>query len=188
MRRTLASLGLAAIAALAFAGPTLAWDSVGMTIISDGDTTGGGPVSGHSGEVIDLLLVSAPMAGRPAGDLGPRFTLTYTYPGGRLAQDLYPYAPGGPVTFSATEGSIVDHPVHVGWRQGNAATLQVFVSWGLPASPVGTVATAGGASFADATAAAERTRVLVIAGLALILAALGLTARERGRAGKPATA
>src|ERR1051326_4688432 len=43
-------------------------------------------------------------ANRPAGTLGPKYTLTYRIPGGEkpamVRQDLYPTATGGPVTFT----------------------------------------------------------------------------------------
>ena len=135
--RTVRALVAAAALLLAVAGPAAAWDSVEITISPPaGGTTagsaGGPPVTGNSGDVIDMLLMSSATDARPAGDLGPRFEVTYTYPGGVLSQDLYPYAPGGPVAFSATGGSIVGHAVQAGWHAGNASTLSTFVSWGLP--------------------------------------------------------
>ncbi len=43
---------------------------------------------------------------RPAGDLGPKYTITYVMPGpggdvDRLVQDVYPYAQPEPVTYTA---------------------------------------------------------------------------------------
>jgi len=182
MRRLFAPFALAAAAALALAGPALAWDSVRISITP---AAGAGTVSGSGGDVIDVLLISRPMDARPAGDLGPLYRITYTFPAGAgesglVVQDLYPYAPGGPVAYSAAGASIVGHPIRAGWHQGDTVLLHRFVSWGLPATPVGRTATSGEASAAsDSAAATERTRVAVLAGLALALAALGVLARQR---------
>jgi hypothetical protein len=183
MRRLFATFALAAAAALALAGPALAWDSVRISITPP---AGGSPTaSGTGGDVIDMLLISRPMDARPADHLGPSFRISYTFPAaagesGVIVQDLYPYAPGGPVAYSAANASIVGHPILAGWHQGDAALLQRFVSWGLPTAPVEAATTSSGASVASAwTAVTERTRAVVLAGLALALAALGVGVRQR---------
>jgi hypothetical protein len=194
------SLALASLLALALAGPALAWDSVDITITaptgvgttSDAEAAGP-PVSGHGGDVIDMLLISSPMDGRPSGDLGPRFVITYSFPfdghSSSVAQDLYPYAPGGPLAYSAADGSIVGHAIRAGWHEGNTALLRVFVSWGLPATanvaPAvandGAAQSAGEATRGEAAAAAERTRMLTLALLAAGLVVVAIVGRERRR-------
>jgi hypothetical protein len=203
MRRSLVSFACAATTALAVAGPALAWDSVGITInplSGAGSTIAGDPtdgsISGHSGDVIDMLLVSTSVAAPPAGDLGPRYVITYSFDGqsSSIAQDLYPYAPGGPVAYSATDGSIVGHPIQAGWHEGNSALLQVFVAWGLPATPNGATAPALGyvdrgaaqaardaGTAADAALANEGTRNVALAVLAAGFVAVVLIGRGRQR-------
>ena len=55
------------------------------------------------GQIPDPML-----SGRPAGKLGPRYTIVWTVPGGgnthRIRQDIYPYARGGAVTHSPQSG------------------------------------------------------------------------------------
>lgn len=75
-------------------------------------------------------------ARRPAGDLGPKYTVTYVVPGpggsSRVTQDLYPYAKPSPVTYMAP-GQHFWHGerTHGGWyvSSGNLTT-----GIGLPAN------------------------------------------------------
>ena len=78
---------------------------------------------------------------RPAGALGPKYTVTYVMPGpnneeDRLLQDLYPYASPRPVSyvepgqrFWATEQT------RGGWFVGTATLKDLLVAAGLPAGP-----------------------------------------------------
>ena len=203
MRRSIAAIALAAAAALGAAGPALAWDSVAITIDQDTDVSGGGStaggggtgavgggsISGSSGLVIDMLLMSTPMAARPAGDLGPRYVISYSFPGsgatGPLSEDLYPYAPGGPVAYAATAGSIVGHPIQAGWHEGNAAVLDAFVSWGLPATAPSLTERTGGPGLDVRPALAVGALVLLALGIAAAAALAGSTVgpiRTRRRA------
>ena len=80
-----------------------------------------------------------PMLGaRPKGDLGPRYTVTYRVPGpsgseSTIRQHLYPYARGGPVTYTPPGQSFFDgQRTSGGWFQGSPALKTVLVEAGLP--------------------------------------------------------
>jgi hypothetical protein len=73
----------------------------------------------------------------PGGDLGPRYTITYTVPGDDttfpVVQDLYPYAAGGPVTHARPGQRLwAGQQVVGGWFHGPATLLPMLVSLGLP--------------------------------------------------------
>jgi len=79
------------------------------------------------------------LQGRPAGNLGPRFTIRYRVPGGggevfRITQDLYPYAKGGAVTYTKPGQRIFDMHTLGGWYRGGQSLKQVLVGAGLPRS------------------------------------------------------
>ena len=62
------------------------------------------------------------LATRPKGDLGPRYTVTYTVPTDMnrtvtIRQDIYPYASPGPVTYLAPGQPIFDMNTRGGWFQ-----------------------------------------------------------------------
>jgi hypothetical protein len=78
---------------------------------------------------------------RPKGDLGPKYTITYTVPGPEgetwtIKQDLYPYAPSGPVTYMKPGQEIFQVPggTRGGWFQATPLLKQTLVSAGLPSS------------------------------------------------------
>src|SRR5918912_1336060 len=88
------------------------------------------------------------LPGRPQGDLGPKYTVTYTVPGPNgadtLTQDLYPYAVGGPVTYMPPGQDLWGRTqTRGGWFRGPASFKGDLVEAGLPA----TAAAPGGASF-----------------------------------------
>jgi hypothetical protein len=75
--------------------------------------------------------------GRPAGKLGPRFTIRYLVPGPnserfRITQDLYPYAKGGALTYTKPGQRIFDMRTRGGWYLGGPALKQTLVRAGLP--------------------------------------------------------
>ena len=87
------------------------------------------------------------LAQRPKGDLGPRYDIVYRVPGGGTGtayarQALYPYAPGGPVTYMRTGQPLFggDHATHGGWfRSLDSSFREQLVSLGLPkTAPQGT--------------------------------------------------
>lgn len=176
MGRHLASLALASGVALAIAGPVAAWDSVTIAITN---AAGGTAATVAGGEVMAPgLLISSVLDARPAGDLGPRFTATYAMgPGGQVVatQDLYPYAAGGPVSYTATAGAIGGHRFAAGWRQTDRSTLEYLVGFGLPAADPASNAGAevSGAAGAATDFASAFTPSAIAVGL---LTAVGLTA------------
>ncbi len=123
------------------------------------------------------------LAARPKGDLGPKYTITYTVPGPNndaftIRQELYPYAPGGPVTYTAPGQPIFDMETRGGWYQGGSDLKATLVAGGLPASPA--TGSSDGWSFPT----------LTVGLLALVLALLGATSvvmnrRNARMAGSP---
>ena len=118
------------------------------------------------------------LAGRPAGDLGPRYTITYLVPGGEpepdtILQDVYPYADGGPVTYVAAGQAIFDTTTRGGWFRATPDLKPILVEAGLPE-------TAPGPSGAD-----DRFPILAVSGAVLLAVAAGLgvalLARRRTR-------
>jgi hypothetical protein len=75
--------------------------------------------------------------GRPAGLLGPSYTAHYVVPDGegtkfRIVQQLYPYAPGGPVTYMEPGQLIFGERTRGGWYRGEPALKALLVRQGLP--------------------------------------------------------
>jgi hypothetical protein len=96
------------------------------------------------GERRDLL------ASRPKGDLGPKYTITYTVPTGgaspdMITQDVYPYAARGPVTYMEPGQKLFARQTGGGWFQADSRLRETLVSAGLPAAAPG--ASSGASSF-----------------------------------------
>jgi hypothetical protein len=78
---------------------------------------------------------------RPSSDLGARYTVTYVIPraaGGtaKLRQDLYPYAAGGPVTYTpAGQLGFGGRGVQAGWWQATPGFRVSLIALGLPDRP-----------------------------------------------------
>jgi hypothetical protein len=78
---------------------------------------------------------------RPDGDLGPKYTVTYTMPGpnnelDELRQEIYPYAHGGPVTYmSPGQEFFGSMKTRGGWFRGYAGLKPLLIEIGVPASP-----------------------------------------------------
>jgi hypothetical protein len=105
---------------------------------------------------------------RPSTQLGPRYVVTYTVPGGSsgdstLHQDLYPYAATGPASYMAPNQTFWEtQKTPGGWFRGNVQLRQMLVKAGLPARAPSQreahagrlgVALGGGAGVAAAAAA-----------------------------------
>jgi hypothetical protein len=76
------------------------------------------------------------LAGRPAGRLGPKYTIVWTVPADtttRVKQDVYPYASGGAVAYTRPGQPIFDGVTTGGWFRGGAPLKQTLVRLGLPA-------------------------------------------------------
>ncbi len=90
------------------------------------------------------------LASRPEGDLGLKYTITYTVPGANTApdtirQDVYPYAKPSPVTYMAPGQKIFDSETRGGWFQADTGLKATLVSAGLPEQAP--VASSGDSSF-----------------------------------------
>lgn len=128
------------------------------------------------------------LPGRPKGDLGPRYTITYTVPGpsgtDEIRQDLYPYAQGGAVTYMAPGQPIFDMTTRGGWYTALPSLKDTLVDAGLPASAP---TTAGGGS-GSSWLAESWAWILVGILSALVLAAASLLLVRRARRVRPAAA
>jgi hypothetical protein len=157
----------------------------GINIRGDGESGGtplgdltqyGGFFAATFGQEPDPMLAT-----RPKGDLGPKYTITYTVPGpnnelDRLKQDIYPYAPGGPVTYMEPGQKFFGtEETRGGWFKAAPLVKDTLVEAGLPA-----VAPSGSES--DGTSFFTAELLSAMAGAALLLGAatvIFLRRRER---------
>ena len=128
------------------------------------------------------------LPGRPKGDLGPRYTITYNVPGGEgqswtLKQDLYPYAVPA-VTYMKAGQEIFDMTTQGGWW-ANAALKDQLVALGLPKSPPapkGSGSSSGSSASSAGFFSTGRLGVLVLVLLVLGGATVLMRRRFRGDA------
>ena len=121
----------------------------------------------------------------PRASLGPRYTLVYTVPGvpprpgqqfGRVRQDLYPRAAGGPLIYTPPGQQGFGGPLTVaGWLRGRPQLIRTLAGAGVPPA-AGTRAAqptrrAAAAHPAAAHRAGARTPGWIIAPAAVIVAA-----------------
>src|SRR6476469_4356665 len=121
----------------------------------------------------------------PKATLGPRYTLVYTVPGvtprpgkqfGRVRQDLYPGAAGGPVIYTPPGQQGFGGPLTVtGWLRGRPQLTRTLAELGVPTA-AGTQAAqpirrAAAAHPAAAHPAAARIPGWIISSAAVIVAA-----------------
>jgi hypothetical protein len=215
------ALGVAVLAAVLIAIPTsaLAKGASAATIDGPGLAApitlrgGGEPGSGTGlAELSEQAGLFAAMfgeadqgqvlSGRPGGALGPRYTVSYTVPVDQgsveLRQDLYPYAAGGPVSYTRPGQPLWSGEQAVGgWFRAPATLPATLTSLGLPARPPAGAAGAAGAAepaaqVKAASAAAARPAgdspvawwvwvVAALSGGALLAGALGVVARRHRR-------
>ncbi len=77
----------------------------------------------------------------PAGELGPKLIVTWHVPNGTpvadaVRQDLYPYAAGGPVTYTEPgQPFLQSEHTHGGWFRAPASFLSTLTGLGVPSSP-----------------------------------------------------
>jgi hypothetical protein len=182
MRRLILFLALAALAlpSLAFGkGPTAAtMEGPGGGSI----TFSGGEASGSLGQLTEQSGwfnaafepgggAQAP-AGRPEGDLGPKYTVTYGVPGPNndtftIVQDLYPYASPGPVAYMAPGQPLYDMKTHGGWFQAGPELKQTLVAAGLPETLAGR--SSDDTSFPTTTVSLLAFALLLVGATALLL-------------------
>jgi hypothetical protein len=85
--------------------------------------------------------VSPMLSGRPAGNLGPRYVVTYVVPGPDGAEDvlvqhLYPYAKPTPVSYMPPGQPFFDwRKTAGGWFRSDAGLKDRLVAAGLPETP-----------------------------------------------------
>ncbi|MBA3736541.1 MAG: hypothetical protein H0W90_15335 [Actinobacteria bacterium] len=113
---------------------------------------------------------------RPTSQLGPRYDVTYTVPGGPngdsiLHQDLYPYAANGPVSYVAPNQTFwASQKTAGGWFRGDIQLKRMLVKAGMPARAPSQSATHGG-----------KLGVALGAGAGVAVAAAGLALLYRRR-------
>ena len=117
------------------------------------------------------------LRGRPAGKLGPKYTVRYVVPGGNsqtfhLTQDLYPYAVAGAVTYMRPGQPIFGATTTGGWYPAGVALKELLIRSGLPRS----VPRASSGANLGLVAGIGIPGALALAGAAL------LVARRRSRA------
>jgi hypothetical protein len=160
------------------------------------------------GQSPDPMLQAA-----PTRRLGPRYTITWTIPDGsgtakKIRQDVYPYAAGGPVTYTKPGQPVLGETTRGGWYRAPDGLRKQLIALGLPnraplatASGTGSAAGAAGASTASpapAPPAAARPAPAparpapvwpwVLAGSALLVLVAGTVTVVRRRRPGPATA
>jgi hypothetical protein len=137
----------AALVLMAPAGIALAKGVAGATISGPG-AGGGITLDGDDAQRLMTqtgVFAADPVtdADRPPGDeaaLGPRYVVTYEFqfPVARgteksvsIVQHLYPYATGGPLTFTPRQDTPMQ-PLGPTWDRGTNVMLQNLVQYGLP--------------------------------------------------------
>lgn len=184
-------LVLAAIAALVIPATAVAKGPSGASISGPG--TKGGLKIGGDGEsggtpLGDLTQETGffpatygqepnPMLNsKPKGNLGPRYTITYTVPGptsevGTLKQDVYPYATPYPVTYMKPGQVFWDGQKTLGgWFLSYDALKDTLVSAGLPkVAPNGSSSDGGSGLSAGMISALAVALALFLGGTAAIL-------------------
>jgi hypothetical protein len=118
------------------------------------------------------------LASAPTKKLGPKLTIHYVVPGPnndtfRIAQDAYPYARGGAVTYMKPGQPIFDMTTHGGWYRADGLK-RTLVEEGLPAR----------AARAARSSSSSNLRLLAGIGIPGALVAVGaalFVARRRGR-------
>jgi hypothetical protein len=146
----LAALALLVPAAALAKGPSAASISgpgLGKALTTSGSETPGSPLMqlAEQAGFFPAAFGQEPnpmLPSRPAGKLGPKYTIRYLVPGGdqpgrvqmfHITQDLYPYAAGGAVTYMKPGQRIFDFTTRGGWFPGGIALKQTLVQKGLPA-------------------------------------------------------
>lgn len=109
----------------------------------------------------------------PAGDLGPRFDVTYhVYDGKPIHQDLYPFADAGPAVHMSSGQSMYDIPMPSGWLAAGDRLTQLVKRLGGTSRPVkSTVEPAAHESSTSSSGPAWDLIAVGAAGVALLAAA-----------------
>jgi hypothetical protein len=140
-----------------------------------------------AGGLDDTRADSVEGLGLSPADLRPRYLVTYRFYGDDLIrQELYPYAKGGPVTYTSPGQEVtagITMQITAGWYQSSLGFFQYLVDYGLPErNPVAPIGTdeAGPDTAPWARTVLWAGIVVVLVGLAaLALATLVVRHRER---------
>lgn len=175
------AFGKVDIAAADITGPGLK----GGLRIENPDTYGLWDSGIDTGEAADDARTgSVWMLGLTPADLGPRYLVTYRFGIGRAVQDLYPFATGGPVTYTPpgqelgrrgnTPDFLSNMPIVPGWYRSPPIFLRYLVEHGMPATdPTPSVDTREHVVVDTATRGETGPLVLIVVAL------MGLGALER---------
>jgi hypothetical protein len=121
------------------------------------------------------------LAGRPKGNLGPRYTVSYKVPGPNnesdvIRQDLYPYAANGAVTYTKPGQPFFEtQKTRGGWFQASPLLKDTLVAAGLPR----TAPSIGGGDASIWSLDLGRTALIAALTLLLLAAAAIVTVRRR---------
>lgn len=205
MRARVLVAGLVAISTLVIAAPASAKASIAKANITGPGLAGGMRIEGPdteglwesgidvAGGLDDSRFEAVEELELSLADLGPRYLVTYRFElsDDLIEQDLYPYAKGGPVTYTprgqevtGVFGDAGNMPITAGWYQSSLGFFHYLVDQGLPETAP--AAPAVNRQPAPDPAAGVETvpwagRVVVLAGLAaLSLAALVVRRRMLG--------
>jgi len=179
------------VAALALGMPAAALAKGPSAASIDGPGTGGGI------EVTGSLAPGSPLAelsersgffpsvfrrtpdpmrdGHSRGDLGPKYTITYTVPGPEgetfvLHQDVYPYATPSPITYMEPGQKVYRIETRGGWFVAGPRFKDTLVSAGLPRiAPSGSSSGDGSFSSTGLLGALAGTALLLAAAAAIVL-------------------
>ena len=116
----------------------------GITLAGEGQVGGGQLMQlAEAAGFFPAVFATSPnpmLTVRPQGELGPRYTITYTMPGpsgmDELRQDLYPYAEPGPVAYTEPGQRFFGTEETVGgWYVASSVLKDSLVAAGLPDTP-----------------------------------------------------
>jgi hypothetical protein len=158
---------------------------------------------------------TAVLTAPPAGDRGPRYTVTWTFPNGdggadKVRQSVWPYAAGGPLTFMAPGQPVLDATTRGGWYRADDGLRLTLIALGLPkrqplatpapaaATPAGAVDNQGRPAPGSATpphrgaepggGSLQAALVIGLLGVGLLVGVGGVVLAVRRRSGPGATA
>lgn len=202
MRTRVLSAGLVAMATVAIAGPASAKvDIVQANIVGPGlehglsieapDTYGLWDSGIETeGGLDDTRADSVEKLGLTPANLGPRYLITYRFGIGRARQDLYPYAEGGPVTYTPpgqelgrrrdTPDFLRNMPIIAGWYRSPRVFFHFLVDYGLPeTNPVRSVTRERAPDTAPGSRTVPWVSILLVLGGLTALSVAALGARRR---------
>jgi hypothetical protein len=186
----LVAISILMLAAPASAKPGIAHASIGGPGLDDEIRIEGADTDGLSDGGIDLggghsRADSVEELGLTAADLGPRYVVTYRFKSSdaRIRQDLYPYADGGPVTYTPSDQELWGESslsIAPGWYQASRDFFHYLVDHGFPErNPV--VAVTAAEPDGDSTGGAKAAPWAAFAVTLIGLAAGGADVMRRRR-------